>query len=73
MGESAVAERRSRRVQRHVVDDVLADDAVVLRTVEGEVVVYDELSAGNRRATQVRGKVLPDGELLFPERHRFRR
>ena len=48
------------------------DDAVVLRTVDCEVVIYEELPVGTRPDTEVRARVLPDGELLVPE-PRFRR
>lgn len=44
----------------------------MLRTVDGEVVIYEELAKGNRTEAEVRARVLPDGELLIPER-RFRR
>ena len=73
MSAPVAEDRRTRNAQRDVVEDVLPDDGIVLRTVEGEVVVYEALPVGNKLATDVRARVLPDGDLLVPERRRFRR
>ena len=40
------------------------DAPLLLRTVDGEVVIYEEIAGGTRPSTAVRAKVLPDGELL---------
>ena len=40
------------------------DSPLLLRTVDGEVVIYEQVAGGTRPSTAVRAKVLPDGELL---------
>lgn len=43
------------------------DESLLLRKVDGEVVIYEQVAGGTRPSTAVRAKVLPDGELLVFE------
>jgi hypothetical protein len=67
-------ERRERDAQRDAVARVLPQEGEgsVLRTVSGEVIVYDELGA-KRRPASPRAVVMPDGQTLEFDRDRFRR
>ena len=68
-------DRRNRSLQRERVEQVLPereDVSMVLRKVDGSVVVYEQ-DPGVLPSTDVRGVVLPDGELLVPDRRRFAR
>ena len=68
------SERREREAQRDAVAHAIPDagDVSILRTVTGEVIVYEDLGA-KRRATMPRAVVMPDGETLEFEQDRFKR
>jgi hypothetical protein len=67
-------ERRERFAQRDAVDRALPDsgDIWLLRTLSGEVVVYEE-KPDKRRPAGVRAIVSPDGRTQSFETGRFRR
>jgi hypothetical protein len=70
----ASAERRERAAQRDAVDRVLPPpgEGAILRTAEGEILVYDE-GIAKSRPIELRAVVMPDGETVEFETGRFRR
>ena len=67
-------ERREREAQRDAVDRLLPDPdrGSLMRTVDGDVLVYDELH-DKRNPVNLRAVVMPDGTTREFETGRFRR
>jgi hypothetical protein len=73
-GSSTDFERRERYSQREAVERVLPDpgEGSVLRSVSGEVLVYDERH-DKFNPVDLRAVVMPDGTTVEFETGRFRR